>query len=119
MVDLKKWANSKSTFIRIGDGESITAVFKSAKEIDDTFNKGQTKISYLMEVDGEEKALESMSASLARQMANIEEGEIVKISRTGDGRNTKWVVGKVVTKDEIDEITEEDLDKVEKELKNK
>ena len=115
-MDLKKWADSKSTFVKVGDGESITAVFKKAVEVEDTFNPEQMKINYTLEIDGEQKILGSMSVSLARQMANIKEGEIIKISRSGEARNTKWAVGKVVAENEI---TEEDLDKADKAISGK
>ena len=109
-MDLKKWADSRSTFIKVGDGESIIATFKKAQEVEDNFNPGQTKINYTLEVDGEPKILGSMSASLARQMSGIKEGDLVQISRSGEARSTKWVVGKMSKEEVFEKEVSDSLD---------
>jgi hypothetical protein len=115
-MDLKDWASKQSRFIKLGDGESIEAVFIKAIEVDDSFNPGKTKIRYTLEVDNEEKFLESASSDLARKMFNVEEGEVIKISRTGESMNTRYEVKEVVSKAK-EEISKEELEEIDKKIK--
>ena len=108
-MDLKDWASKQSKFVRLADGESTTGVFLKATEVEDSFNAGKTKIRYTLEIDGEQKIIESSSVNLARQMGAIEEGEIVKITRTGEGMNTRYSVGKVISKG-VKDLPKEELD---------
>lgn len=112
-MDLKKWASGQTRFVRLSDGDSLEAVFLKATEIEDTFNPGKTKIRYALEVDNEQKFLESSSGTLAREMYPIEEGEVIKITRTGEGMNTRYKVEKVVSK----ELSDEDEEKIAKAVK--
>ena len=94
-MDLKKWAGNQSAYVRIADGESVEGVFVKANEIDDTFNPGKTKIRYVLEVDNEQKFFESSSGNLAREMSKLDEGDVIKLTRSGEGMKTRYEVKKI------------------------
>jgi len=92
MSDLKKFADSRSQFLRFGEDGAIEGVFEGAKIIiKDSFGEQKEVVRYT--IDG--KFLDSQSASLALQMDGIPPGTRIRITRTGQGTRTKYKVQKI------------------------
>ena len=95
MKSFKDFAKSKSAFVSVKDGESYTGIYQGYKFIEKDV-KGETKeyARYLLEdlQDNVVRNLDSQSGSLATQMDKIPKGSLVKISKTGEGFDTKWKV---------------------------
>ncbi len=98
-MDLNKWADNNSTFLKIEDGQKVQCVFVKAEEVPDSFNPDKTKIRYTLSVGDSNKTFDSSSTILAQQIAKIEQGEIIEILRKGEGMKTKYQVKKIVSKD--------------------
>ena len=85
MGELGDWANEQSKYIKLGDGESCTGIYKG-------FNKSSYKGTPLIEYMINEATLSSSGASLARTMDRIRIGENIKITRFGLAVETKYKV---------------------------
>jgi hypothetical protein len=98
MGDLKKWADDQSPYVRLIDGDSIVAKYMGYEIIPNKFDAKKKSVKYTLIVEGEEKYFESGASSVAYQFDEIEEGAMVKISRSGDGPSTTYKVKEVVDK---------------------
>jgi len=93
-MDLKKWADKQTTYIILGDGEFVDAVFLKAEVIPNRFDADKEMIRYHLQLeDGDIKHFESGATGVARQFDKVEEGEKVKIKRDGEGTQTKYAIG--------------------------
>ena len=92
MTDLKKWAKKHQMYLKLEDGVGVTCKFLGAEEFVDKENEDREKIRYFLEVDGDEKTLESQSIGLAEAMGEVKKEEWVEITKTGKGRNTRYGV---------------------------
>lgn len=98
MSDLKSFiesADKRSAFLKFEEGVSVVGIYVDAQLIDDQFNPGQKTMQYTLEVDGVAKTFKSKSASLARQLAKIEPGTEVEITKSGNGFKTTWSAVKI------------------------
>lgn len=86
MGDLSNWSKENSKFIKIKSGESFEGVYEGYKE--GVNMNGEPAIIY--KFDGKE--FKSSSAKLAESFDKIAKGTKVKISREGEGLQTKWEV---------------------------
>lgn len=94
---LKKYAFEKSKFLSLKDGGEATAKYLSYEITPNHFNNGETEsVKYNLDIGGVKKILESSSGNLAEQMSAISAGDLISIKKTGEGKNTKYVVRKVV-----------------------
>ena len=84
--NLTKWAKENAKFLKLTDGESYEGIYKGYKE--GTNMNGDPTIIYKID----DKELKSSSTKLASEMDVIAEGSKIKISRTGEGLQTKWTV---------------------------
>ncbi len=93
---LKKYASSGSMFVKLQDGEEIKAKFLGAEEIPNTFDGGKTEIiRYHLEINGIVKFLDRYSRKLAKQMAEISEGEFILVKRIGNKNQTGYFVRRI------------------------
>jgi len=92
MVNLSKWAKDHQTYLKVIEGEPITCKFLGCEEFIDKDNDDREKIRYFLEVNGQEKVLESQSIGLAEEMAKAKEKDWIKITRTGKGRSTRYEI---------------------------
>jgi hypothetical protein len=96
--EMKAWAKNNNRFLRLADGESITAVLKGAKSILKDF-KGQEKevIRYSLITDeGKEKIFENGSIKLVNIMSDMM-GKKITIIRHGEGTDTRYEIKEVST----------------------
>ena len=89
MDSLKDWAKQNGKFVKIKDGESFEGIYTGFKE--GVNMNGEPAIIYKFEG----KEFKSSSAKLAETFFEIPLNTKVKISRTGEGLQTKWEVTKV------------------------
>jgi len=92
---LQDFAKSKSNFISIKAGENYCCIYKGYKFVEkDSFGETKEYARYLLEdlEDHQVRNLDSQSADLAKQMSEIKEGSKIRISRTGEGTETKYDV---------------------------
>jgi len=125
-MDLNKWADDNSTFLKIESGQKVQCVFVRAEEVPDSFNPDKTKIRYTFSIDGNNKTFDSASTKLANEIAKIKQGEIIEILRQGEGMKTQYQVKVIIGKKEPnkiknkpDAITDEDLDDLDKNINKK
>jgi len=85
-MDLKNWSKDNAKFIKIKDGESYEGIYKGCKQ--GVNMNGEPAVIY--NLDGKE--FKSSSTILADKFSAITEGSNVKISRSGEGLQTKWKV---------------------------
>ena len=86
MGELSKWAKENSKFLKLVDGESYEGVYKGYKE--GTNMNGDPTIIYKID----DKELKSSSTKLAEEIDKIAVETKIKITRTGEGLQTKWMV---------------------------
>jgi len=115
LTDFVKENDSKSKFIKFEDGEPIKGVYKGAKLVPDTFNKGESTMEYTLEIDGDSKTFNSKSNKLAKLMMKMDEGTKVEIVKTGTGTQTLWYVYDRSKKEE-DKENEEDKEDISKDI---
>ena len=101
---LEEYVKDQSTYIPIESGDSYIGIYKGVEFIEkDSFGELKKYARYLLE-DLEDKRVrnfDSQSISLAKQMTKISVEAMIKISRTGEGTNTRYsveAVKKVATK---------------------
>ena len=95
MNDITKFldeADKASPYVKFEDGEPITGIYKGAKLVEDTFNKGEETMEYTLDVDGVEKTFKSRSVKLAGQIKDHKEGTKLQVVKTGIGFETNWYV---------------------------
>jgi len=85
-VDLKNWSKENAKYIKIKDGESYEGIYKGCKP--GVNMNGDPAVVY--NFDGKE--FKSSSTVLADIFAGIPEETKVKVSRIGDGLQTRWTV---------------------------
>ena len=95
MAGLKNWASKNRRYLKVAANETVYCQYINYEEFVDKENEDRQKIRYFFEVDGGEKLLESQSVALAESMAEINFGQWIKLTRTGEGRSTKWKVEKI------------------------
>ena len=84
--DLGKWAKENAKFIKIPDGGSYEGIYNGYKT--GVNMNGDPAIIYKID----DKEFKSSSTVLANTIAKIEKGTQIKISREGEGLQTKWKV---------------------------
>ena len=102
MGKLKKWAQDNSEWLRIADGEKVVVKYLGYKIVPNRFDDDQETVRYVFDVDGIEKKFESRAFALAETFDGIKEGTVVSLTRKGEGGNTKYEVGVVVSGEEVE-----------------
>lgn len=95
MKSLNEFVRDNSKWVPIEDGKPYTGIFKGYSFFNkDVKGELVEVVRYTIEDirDGKVRNLDSASASLAKQMANIEIGETIKMTRTGKSFDTKWKI---------------------------
>lgn len=83
-----------SQFLQFDEEGRIEGSYLGCQLEDDNFNPGQQRVSYMFDMDGEQKGFGSSSKRLAKAFlkANPKVGETVRITRTGEGFDTQYEV---------------------------
>lgn len=118
MGKLADWGQKHSPFLKIADNSEVVVMYKGFKEVEDSRNPGETKIRYIVELDGDDKWFESASARVAMSMDTIKEGEFIKIKKEVKNNQTRYYVEAAFEKEEEEEI-EKELEVEEKKTKKK
>lgn len=92
MGKLGKWADKNRTYVKLADGETISALYLGYKIIPSRLDPEKETVQYDLEIGGDSKTFESRSLALADVFDGIEEGSLVKITRNGLGNKTKYTV---------------------------
>ena len=90
MGTLNDWARSNSQFIRLNDKETLEVVFKEFKIVPNKFDTDKETVRYTFLVNGDEKYWENGTNNAATFFDNVKEGEVVSITRHGEGTKTKY-----------------------------
>lgn len=89
MGELKDYAKRTSRFIKLEDKNSVEGIYEGVKFIlKDSFGEEKEYARY--KIDG--RVFDSTSGGLATQMDEIKIGEQVRITRHGEGMDTKYTV---------------------------
>jgi len=90
--EMKKWAFDNQTYVKLKDGDSITAVLLDAKAVPNTMDPTKETMLYSLRFDGKDvKSFQSSSGALAETMADLL-GKEITLQRHGEGINTKYSV---------------------------
>lgn len=100
MTDLNKWAQKHRLYLKLEVGMPTTCQFKSAEEFVDKENEDREKIRYHLEINSDDKILESQSIGLAEEMAKVKKDDWIRITRQGTGRQTRYSVEVLADPDE-------------------
>ncbi len=92
MGELNKWIKKSSKFLKLADGETITAVFREFKFIQSSFDADKEVVRYTLETPDGEKLWETGSKSVAQFFDKVEPGQSVKIKRWGSGNDTEYIL---------------------------
>jgi len=92
MGSLKDWAKRHQLYLKLEEGQPTFCKFLRFEEFVDHDNDDREKIRYFLEVSGDEKILESQSVGLAEAMSVVKNGDWIKITKTGKGRQTHYSV---------------------------
>lgn len=112
MTSLSDWADAQKTYIRIEEGQTIAVKFLSYRFKEDRFNPEKQTVEYKFELsNGQEKTWDNGSSRVAEKFGLIKPGEWVKISRTGNGPKTVYLVKKddEPATDLTEEVNPEDI----------
>src|SRR3990167_2963647 len=96
MGKLSDWAKENSQFIKLADKESIELVYKGFKIVPNKFDTDKESIRYIFLVEEKEKFWEKGAGYIAEYFDNVKEGEVVKITRKGEGNQTKYELEAVI-----------------------
>lgn len=92
---LKKYANQKSKYFILPDGETAKVTYISAEIVPNNFDGGKTSlVRYTLEVDGVIQLWDRPSRQLAQEMSKFSSGDILHISRIGEKSKTKYLIEK-------------------------
>lgn len=95
---IQKYLSDSTEYVTFPEDGIVQAKFIGSEEEKDPFSKEEDgkRIVYLLEIDGKLKRLGSKSIRLARAFLNADpqEGDFIKIIRTGTLFNTQYVVEK-------------------------
>ena len=92
MGKLRAWADDQRDYIKMKDGDSIIVEFLGFKIVPGRLDPEKKVIRYTFGIDDKIKTFDSQSTALADLMDEIEEGQVVKITKTGEGFDTKYEV---------------------------
>ena len=105
MKDLNSFIKNNAQFLKINDGETVEMVYKGYSIVADRFNPGKETVSYLMQYPGTSKSIawNKGSTKVAAQMAKIDVGSLISITRFGEGTETQYKIKVVQKSTEPDE----------------
>ena len=87
----KDYAKRNSKFLSFDEDGVIEGIFEGMKSVvKDSFGEEKEVMRY--KIDG--KTFDSISSGLAIQMDDVKIGQRIKISKTGKGAETKYIVEK-------------------------
>lgn len=92
---LREYVKNKRKYIKLTDGETITATYQGYDFVPSKFNADEEIVRYKLEVDGEVKPWDTSATSVADEFSNIEPGQSISITRHGSGTNTKYEVSQL------------------------
>jgi len=86
MGELASWSKENAKYIKIENGESYEGIYNGYKQ--GVNMNGDPAIIYNLD----DKEFKSSSTVLAETMDSIATGSKVRLSRIGEGKNTRWTV---------------------------
>lgn len=102
---LSSYATSKPKILNLADGEEVQVKYVSAGSVPSNYGGGNC-VQYIFELNGINRRLVSASADLAQNMAEITEGSVILLSRSGTGYTTTYHVKLVEDAPKEDSTTE-------------
>lgn len=95
MKSLKDYARDNSKFVKIRDGESLDLIYQGysyTKSEDDPDKENVLyEVNYL-DQPGKKFYWKTSSVFVAASLSEFQPGQIFKVSRTGDGKNTRYKI---------------------------
>ena len=94
MKSLNDYVKLNSKFLSIPDGESVILIYKGYSIVPDKFKPGSETVSYLFVEPETGRGLpwNKSSNKIALEMKKVEIGQMVRITRFGDGFDTKYKI---------------------------
>lgn len=91
---LQQYVKDNAKFLKIADGEAVDVVFVSHSVIPNRFKPGEETVNYELRYPEADKSIgwQNGTAGVAKAMAEIKSGELIRISRIGDGAATKYKI---------------------------
>lgn len=99
MGELSGWAKKQSKTLILDDGETVGVIYQGYKIVPNPFDIEKEIVVYQVEVeqDGNQvvKAFRSSSGKAARFFDEIKKGAKIRITRKGQGNDTKYEFAEV------------------------
>lgn len=95
MGELKKWIKQNSKFLKLADGETITAAYLGFKFVQSSFDSDKETVRYTLMTSEGEKLWDTSSKVVADFFDKVTPEGTVKIKRLGEGRDTEYVLSVV------------------------
>lgn len=90
MSELANFAKRNSQYISLADGESFEGEYRGFKVGVNTLDPSKEVVIYQFETEYGVKSFKSGSCALARLFDNVAKDSHIKITRTGEGNQTKY-----------------------------
>lgn len=88
---LNDYVRDNSKFLRLANGESFKGSFVGYKVTTNTFDPEKEIVVYKLKYDdGKEVFWQTASTAVARAFSKLKGGEVIQITRHGEGNATKW-----------------------------
>lgn len=93
---LDQYLKDNTKFLKLKNNESVDVIYKGYKIVPDRFSDedGAEIVSYKLQYPGSEKLMswQNKSSKVAADMKAIKEGEFIRLTRTGEGAQTKYSI---------------------------
>ena len=94
---LLEWARDSSPFLTLANGESVDCEYLGYDIVANRFDVDKETVRYTVCINKKNKTFEKSSGSFAKDMAKIKEGTMIRLTRFGEGNQTKYTVAEITT----------------------
>jgi hypothetical protein len=93
--NLNEFIESNSKFLSFEENVPVRMKYLGCEICTSSFDPKKEVVVYTMEIEGKEKLWRTSSLHVSKAFAKLEKGDFVEISRTGDGRSTRYTIRKI------------------------
>jgi hypothetical protein len=115
MGELARLAQKMSPWLKIADNDQVEVIYRGFELVDDPRNPGKQKLRYKVEVNGEEKWFESVSARVAMSFDSFNEGDRVIIQKNVENNKIRYFIK--APKEKTEWNMDQDLEEIDQKIK--
>ncbi len=91
---LEQFNDENSKFLILQDGVPTKVKFISYEVVPSTYDSSKETVIYTVEHQGKTRLFRTSSIQVSQAFAKIQKGEVVEITKRGEGRSVKYSVKK-------------------------